>query len=114
MGVIDRAAVRLLRACGDKKTKHVIAMAGAEQEYFLLDKKTAQKRLDIVTCGRTLFGARPPKGQELDDHYFGVIKPRVAAYMADLNEELWNSVELFDNEEIKTQNFFETYHKYFN
>ncbi len=61
----------------------------AEQEYFLIDKEMYEKRKDLMFTGRTLFGAKPPKGQEMDDHYFGAIKPRVAAYMADLNEELW-------------------------
>ena len=62
---------------------------GAEQEYFLIDKALYEKREDLKFCGRTLFGAKPPKGQELDDHYFGAIRPRVAAYMQDLDRELW-------------------------
>ncbi len=89
MEAVSRQAVRVLRLFGDTETTRVIANVGAEQEYFLLDQALYEKREDLRLCGRTLFGARPPKGQELDDHYFGAIKPRVAAYMKDLDEELW-------------------------
>ena len=82
-------AVRILRLFGDQKSKRVITTVGAEQEYFLVDKKLCEERPDLRFCGRTLFGAKAPKGQELDDHYFGAIKPRVAAFMKDLDEELW-------------------------
>ena len=86
---MSRQAVRILRLFGDTKTKKVSANVGPEQEYFLVDREMFDKRKDLVFCGRTLFGAKPPKGQELDDHYFGSIKPRVAEFMEDLNEELW-------------------------
>ena len=86
---VSRQAIRLLRLFGDTETKRVIAQVGAEQEYFLVDKALYNKREDLRLCGRTLFGARPPKGQELEDHYFGAIRPRVAAYMKDLDEHLW-------------------------
>ena len=89
MECISQQAVRVLRAFGDTTTKRVSTTVGPEQEYFLIDKEVYKKRKDLIYCGRTLFGARPPKGQELDDHYFGSIKPRVAAYMKDLDEELW-------------------------
>ena len=89
MDAVSRQAVRVLRLFGDTETTRVTANVGAEQEYFLLDKALYEKREDLRLCGRTLFGAKPPKGQELDDHYFGAIKPRVAAYMKDLDEELW-------------------------
>jgi len=86
---VSRQAVRILRLFGDTATHRVVPQVGAEQEYFLIDKKLFLAREDLRLCGRTLFGAKPPKGQELDDHYFGVIKPRVAAYMKELDEELW-------------------------
>ena len=86
---VSREAVRILRLFGDTKTKKVIANVGPEQEYFLIDKELYLKREDLRMCGRTLFGAKPPKGQELDDHYYGSIRPRVTAYMQDLDEELW-------------------------
>ena len=86
---VSRQAVRILRLFGDTKTRKVIANVGPEQEYFLIDKELYLKREDLRMCGRTLFGAKPPKGQELDDHYFGVIRPRVAAFMKELDEELW-------------------------
>ena len=86
---VSRQAVRILRLFGDNDTHRVIPQVGPEQEYFLIDKKLFLAREDLRLCGRTLFGAKPPKGQELDDHYFGVIKPRVAAYMKELDEELW-------------------------
>jgi len=89
MEAIDRQALRILRLFGDKTTKRVITTVGPEQEYFLIDKKAYLKRPDLVYTGRTLFGARPPKGQELEDHYFGAIKPRVSAFMKDLDIELW-------------------------
>ena len=89
MQALNKQALRILRLFGNDSVKCVRTCAGAEQEYFLVDKALFEKRKDLVFTGRTLFGARPPKGQELDDHYFGAIKPRVAAYMADLNEELW-------------------------
>ena len=89
MECINTQALRILRAFGDNETIHVSTTVGPEQEYFLVDKKVFEKRKDLVYCGRTLFGARPPKGQELDDHYFGSIKPRVSAYMKDLDTELW-------------------------
>lgn len=86
---VSRQAVRILRLFGDTTTQKVYAQVGPEQEYFLIDKALFQKREDLRLCGRTLFGAKPPKGQELDDHYFGSIRPRVAAYMQELDEELW-------------------------
>ena len=82
-------ALRILRLFGDQKTKRVITTVGPEQEYFLVDKKLYDRRPDLRFTGRTLLGARAPKGQELDDHYYGVIKPRVAAFMKDLDQELW-------------------------
>ena len=82
-------AMRILRLFGDEKTKRVIPTVGAEQEYFLIDKSVYEKRVDLIHCGRTLFGARPSKGQELEDHYYGSIKPRVAAFMKELDTELW-------------------------
>ncbi len=85
---INREALRILKLFGSD-AKKVDVSVGAEQEYFLLDRKTAEKRLDIMICGRTLFGARAPKGQELDDHYYGSIKHRVSEYMKDLDHELW-------------------------
>ena len=89
MEEVSRQAVRILRLFGDTETKRVVAQVGPEQEYFLIDKAQYAKREDLRMCGRTLFGAKPPKGQELEDHYFGAIRPRVAAYMKDLDEELW-------------------------
>ena len=89
MQALNKQAMRILRLFGNTDVKCVRTSVGPEQEYFLVDKEMYEQRKDLVFCGRTLFGARPPKGQELDDHYFGVIKPRVAAYMAELNEELW-------------------------
>ena len=91
MQALNKQALRILRLFGNTNTdvKCVRTSVGPEQEYFLVDKALYEKRKDLVFCGRTLFGAKAPKGQEMDDHYFGVIKPRVAAYMADLNEELW-------------------------
>jgi len=89
MEVIDREAIRLLRLFGNTTSSHVVPYVGAEQEYFIVDREKYLKRMDLVFTGRTLFGAAPPKGQELDDHYFGTILPRIAAYMKDVNEELW-------------------------
>ena len=89
MEAINTQALRLLRLFGNTTSRRVTPSVGAEQEYFLVDKEKYMQRKDLVYTGRTLFGAMPPKGQEMDDHYFGVIKPRVEAYMADLNEELW-------------------------
>ena len=89
MEALNRQALRILRLFGNQTAKCVRSSVGAEQEYFLIPQELYQQRPDLRFTGRTLFGARPPKGQELDDHYFGVIKPRVAAYMRDLNEELW-------------------------
>lgn len=86
---VSRAALRVLRLFGDTKSTKVVAQLGPEQEYFLIDKKLYLEREDLRLCGRTLFGAKPPKGQELEDHYFGTIRPRVAAYMKDLDSELW-------------------------
>ncbi len=89
MDEVSRQAVRILRLFGDTETKRVTAQVGPEQEYFLIDKSLYEKREDLRMTGRTLFGARPPRGQELEDHYFGAIRPRVAAYMKDLDETLW-------------------------
>ena len=89
MEAINRQALRVLKLFGNDDVKSVKTTVGPEQEYFLVDEKAYNKRKDLIYTGRTLFGARAPKGQELDDHYFGAIKPRVAEYMKDLNEELW-------------------------
>lgn len=89
MQAIDKQARRILRLFERTDVTRVITTVGPEQEYFLIDKELFEKRMDLVNCGRTLFGARPPKGQELEDHYFGAIKPRVSAFMKELNEELW-------------------------
>lgn len=86
---LNKQALRILRIFGDKTTKSVYSMVGPEQEYFLIDKNLYEKRPDLINAGRTLFGAKPEKGQELDDHYYGDIKSRVAAFMNELNEELW-------------------------
>ena len=86
---VSRQAIRILRLFGDTESRKVIAQVGPEQEYFLIDKQLYNRRKDLRMTGRTLFGAKPPRGQELDDHYFGAIKPRVAAYMKDLDETLW-------------------------
>lgn len=86
---LNRNALKVLRLLGDDKTEKVETNVGVEQEYFLIDQAEYEKRLDLVTCGRTLFGAKPPKGQELEDHYFGKIKSRVWEYMNALDEELW-------------------------
>lgn len=89
MDVVSDAALRILRLFGNTTTKRVVATVGAEQEYFLVNKATYDKRKDLIFTGRTLFGAPAPKGQELDDHYFGTIKDRVASYMKDLDEHMW-------------------------
>ena len=89
MQAINREAKRILKLFGNDDVKYVRTSVGPEQEYFLVDKDVFNKRPDLVYTGRTLFGAMPPKGQELDDHYFGVIKPRVSDFMEDLNDELW-------------------------
>ena len=86
---LNRQAMRILRLFGDTLTKRVVTTVGPEQEYFLVDKKLYDQREDLIFCGRTLFGAKAPKGQELEDHYYGTIKPRIAAYMKELDEELW-------------------------
>ncbi len=86
---VCKEALRVLRLLGDTESKRVFATAGAEQEYFLIDRKLYNKREDLVITGRTLFGAAPPKGQEMEDHYFGTLRPRVAEFMADLDNELW-------------------------
>ena len=88
MEAVSREGVALLRLFG-RKTEKLYSAVGPEQEYFLIDSKSFEKRRDLMYTGRTLFGAKPPKGQELEDHYFGAIKPRVAAFMKDLDEELW-------------------------
>ena len=89
MEALNKQALRILKLFGNDTVKCVKTSVGPEQEYFLIDKDLYDKRKDLIFTGRTLFGAKAPKGQEMNDHYFGVIKPRVAAYMADLNEELW-------------------------
>ncbi len=89
MEALNKQAMRIIRLFGDNTVKCVKTSVGPEQEYFLVDRDMYNKRTDLVFTGRTLFGAKPPKGQEMADHYFGVIKPRVAAYMEELNEELW-------------------------
>ncbi len=86
---ISEQALRILRLFGNRTARHVVTTVGPEQEYFLIDKGLYEKRPDLRYCGRTLFGTKPPKGQEMDDHYFGAIKPRVAAFMKELDEELW-------------------------
>lgn len=89
MEALNKQALRIIRLFGNNTVKCVKTSVGPEQEYFLIDREMYNKRKDLVFTGRTLFGAKPPKGQEMDDHYFGVIKPRVEAYMEDLNQELW-------------------------
>lgn len=89
MEVINEQAMRILKLFGDNDSNRVVTTVGPEQEYFLIDNELYNKRKDLKYTGRTLFGAKPPKGQELDDHYFGAIKPRVSAFMKDLNNELW-------------------------
>ena len=89
MEAIDKQALRILKLFGNTSAQHVTSEVGSEQEYFLIDKEIYLKRPDLVYTGRTLFGARPPKGQELDDHYYGSLKPRVSTFMKELDEELW-------------------------
>ena len=89
MEVLSKQALRILRLFGNDSARRVVSSVGPEQEYFLITREMYEQRPDLRFTGRTLFGARPPKGQQLDDHYFGVIKPGVAAFMEDLNEELW-------------------------
>ena len=89
MAALNKQALRILRLFGNTTAKQVFSTVGAEQEYFLIDKELFEKRKDLIYTGRTLFGAKPPKGQELEDHYFGAINTRVSAYMRDLDEELW-------------------------
>ena len=89
MEALNKTAVRLLNLLGYDDVTRVITTVGPEQEYFLIDKKLYEKRMDLKFCNRTLFGARPPKGQEMEDHYFGSIKPRVAEFMKELDMELW-------------------------
>ena len=89
MQALSHQAKRILRLFGHADVKRVIATVGPEQEYFLIDRELYEKRKDLIYTGRTLMGARPPKGQELDDHYFGNLKPRVAAFMREVDEELW-------------------------
>ena len=90
MEALNRQSLRILKLFGNMEVSRVMSTVGPEQEYFLIDKELYKQRRDLVYTGRTLFGAKPPKGQELDDHYFGAIKPRVAAFMDDLNNELWS------------------------
>jgi len=89
MEALNKQALRILRLFGNHKVRSVRTCVGPEQEYFLIDREMWKQRKDLIMTGRTLFGALPPKGQEMDDHYFGTIKPRVAEYMADLDKELW-------------------------
>ena len=89
MEALNRQALRVLRLFGNREVQRVVTNVGPEQEYFLVDREMYLKRKDLIYTGRTLFGAKPPKGQELEDHYFGAIKPRVKAFMEELNEELW-------------------------
>ena len=89
MEALNREAMRILRLFGNTTAQRVIAQVGAEQEYFLIDRAVYEKRKDLIFTGRTLFGAKAPKGQELEDHYFCPIKPRVSAFMKELDEELW-------------------------
>ena len=89
MEAINRQALRILKLFGNDKVRCVKTSVGPEQEYFLVDRELWKQRKDLIMTGRTLFGAKPPKGQEMEDHYFGSIKPRVAEYMADLDKELW-------------------------
>ena len=89
MDTLNKQAVRILHILGNKEVRHVSTTVGPEQEYFLVDRDLYKKRKDLIFCGRTLIGAPAPKGQEMEDHYFGTLKPRVSAYMHDLDEELW-------------------------
>lgn len=89
METLNTEAVRILQLLGNKDVTSVSTTIGPEQEYFLVDKALYEQRKDLIFTGRTLFGAMSPKGQEMEDHYFGALKPRVSAYMHDLDEELW-------------------------
>ena len=89
MDALGKQASRVLRALGNKNSAHVDATLGPEQEYFLIDRSYYEKRLDLILTGRTLFGVTPPRGQEMDDHYFGTLQERVASYMHEVNIELW-------------------------
>ena len=89
MDTLNKEAIKVLRLLGNTEVKHINTTVGPEQEYFLVDKDLYNKRKDLIFCGRTLIGAPAPKGQEMEDHYFGTLKPRVSAYMHDLDEELW-------------------------
>ena len=89
MEALNKQALRILKLFGNDSVRFVRTTVGPEQEYFLVDKDVYDKRKDLIYTGRTLFGTNPPKGQELEDHYFGSIKPRVMAFMKELNEELW-------------------------
>ena len=89
MEAIERQALRVLRLLGDQEARRVLAMTGAEQEYFIVDKAQLAQRLDLALCGRTLFGAKPPKGQEMEDHYYGNIKDRIMNFMRAVDDELW-------------------------
>jgi glutamine synthetase len=90
MAAINTQALRIVRLFGDAQSKRVNTTVGAEQEYFIIDNETYKKRRDLLYCGRTLFGAPAPKGQELEDHYFGPLKPRISSFMQDLDAELWS------------------------
>ena len=89
MEAVQEQALRVLRLFGNTTARKVTPSIGAEQEYFIIDRQKYLQRKDLIYTGRTLFGAMPPKGQELDDHYFGTIRQRIAAYMRQVNEELW-------------------------
>ena len=89
MQAVNKEAIRVLRLFGNNTSKRVVPSVGAEQEYFLVDREKYLQRKDLIYAGRTLFGAMPPKGQELDDHYYGTIRARVAGFMKELNHELW-------------------------
>ncbi|MBR5192319.1 MAG: glutamine synthetase III [Clostridia bacterium] len=89
MDAFNKQALRIIKLFGNEKVKRVTPTVGAEQEYFLIDKSVYEKRVDLIHCGRTLFGARPSKGQELEDHYYGAIKSRISAFMKEVDEELW-------------------------
>ena len=89
MQAIDEQSLRILRLFGNTTAKRVVPSVGPEQEYFLVDRAKYLQRKDLIYTGRTLFGAMPPKGQEMDDHYFGAIPERIGSFMKELNEELW-------------------------
>ena len=89
MDAINKQGLRITKILGMNDVKKIVTSVGPEQEYFLVDRDIFEARPDLVYCGRTLFGSKPPKRQELHDHYFGAIKPRVKEFMEDLNNELW-------------------------